>query len=149
MLSCRSLQLLPAATTPAWPRSRLPLRKRRRSLLDSAGGRADFDRLKRLGSPEKTWELARWAKPTGLASGRPDDRLRVPTFGLSLAGAALRAFAHPTNQSQAPVNQPVSDTRATSCSGFAGVIATDSPHPQAEVWFGLLKTNPDENLSTR
>ena len=32
---------------------------------------------------------------------------------------------------------------------FAGVIATDSPHPQAEVWFGLLKTNPEENLSIR
>jgi hypothetical protein len=46
-------------------------------------------------------------------------------------------------------NQRVSDAVATSCSGFAGVIATDSPHPQAEVWFGLLKTNPDENLSTR
>ena len=31
----------------------------------------------------------------------------------------------------------------------AGVIATDSPQPQAEVWFGLLKTNPEENLSIR
>ena len=27
-----------------------------------------------------------------------------------------------------------------------GVIATDSPQPQAEVWFGLLKTNCDESL---
>jgi hypothetical protein len=34
-------------------------------------------------------------------------------------------------------------------SSFAGVMATDSPQPQAEVWFGLLKTKPEESLSTR
>jgi cobaltochelatase CobN len=40
-----------------------------------------------------------WAKPTGPAFGRPDDRLRVPT--LDLSAWALRedhAFAHPTRQ---------------------------------------------------
>lgn len=30
---------------------------------------------------------------------------------------------------------------------FAGSIWTDSPHPQAPVWFGLLNTNCEENLS--
>src|ERR1700704_7160038 len=29
----------------------------------------------------------------------------------------------------------------------AGVSATDSPQPQAEVWFGLLKTKPADSLS--
>ena len=28
-----------------------------------------------------------------------------------------------------------------------GVIATDSPQPQDEVWLGLLNTNWDETLS--
>jgi hypothetical protein len=40
MLSYRSSRLLPVATAPALPRSRPPLPKRRRSLLNSAGGRA-------------------------------------------------------------------------------------------------------------
>ena len=40
-LSCRSSQLLPVATAPASPRSRRPLRKRGRSLLNSAGGSPD------------------------------------------------------------------------------------------------------------
>ena len=35
---------------------------------------------------------------------------------------------------------------ACMASGAAGVIATDSPQPQAEVWFGLLKTNWDDSL---
>src|SRR6187551_518444 len=30
----------------------------------------------------------------------------------------------------------------------AGVSCTDSPQPQAEVWFGLLNTKVDESLST-
>src|SRR5262252_9729784 len=47
-----------------------------------------------------------------------------------------------------PATQCVSGACSTP-SGLAGVIATDSPHPQAEVWFGLLNTNPEENLSTR
>jgi len=39
-----------------------------------------------------------WAKPTGPAFGRPDDRLRVPTCGLiAWARRKERAFAHPTN----------------------------------------------------
>jgi hypothetical protein len=31
---------------------------------------------------------------------------------------------------------------------FAGVSATDSPQPQADVWFGLLNTNCAASLST-
>ena len=38
-----------------------------------------------------------WAKPTGPAFGGPDDRLRVPTLGLSRwARREERAFARPT-----------------------------------------------------
>src|SRR5450631_3422129 len=49
----------------------------------------DFDRLK---------SLVGWAKPTGPAFGRPDDRLRVPTCGLTAwARREERAFAHPTS----------------------------------------------------
>jgi hypothetical protein len=42
-----------------------------------------------------------WAKPTGPAFGRPDDRLRVPTAAEPLVGTARekRAFAHPTSDS--------------------------------------------------
>ena len=40
--------------------------------------------------------LVGWAKPTGPAFGRPDDRLRVPTLGLSRwARREERAFAYP------------------------------------------------------
>jgi hypothetical protein len=37
-----------------------------------------------------------WAKPTGPAFGRPDDRLRVPTAAPLVGTARRRAFAHPT-----------------------------------------------------
>ena len=75
--------------------------------------------------------------------GRPYSNTGEPSTLQESVGTVLLTFAHPTQ------NHRVSDAEATSCSSFAGVIATDSPHPQAEVWFGLLKTNPEENLSTR
>ena len=34
------------------------------------------------------------------------------------------------------------------CSSVAGVRVTLSPHPQAEVWFGFLKTNPERSFVT-
>src|SRR5262245_44188871 len=37
---------------------------------------------------------------------------------------------------------------ASEPSAFAGVNSTDSPQPQAEVWFGLLNTNCEDSLST-
>src|SRR5262249_43222234 len=38
--------------------------------------------------------------------------------------------------------------REPQAGSLAGVIATDSPQPQALVWFGLLKTNVADSLST-
>ena len=75
----------------------------------------------------------------------PPDRVgKVARDQCAMSSAAAGDFAHPTC-----TNQRVSDADAAACSGIAGVIATDSPHPQAEVWLGLLNTNPDENLSMR
>ncbi len=39
--------------------------------------------------------------------------------------------------------------QAVSASGLAGSIATDSPQPQADVWFGFSNTNCEANLSVR
>lgn len=36
------------------------------------------------------------------------------------------------------------DQAVCSLSGLAGVMATDSPQPQADVWLGLLNTNWDD-----
>ena len=44
-----------------------------------------------------------------------------------------------------PKNPP--NQRASEPSTFAGVSSTDSPQPQAEVWFGLLNTNCEDSLS--
>jgi len=38
----------------------------------------------------------RWAKPTGPAFGRPDDRLRVPTAKARIVLVGTLRFAHPT-----------------------------------------------------
>src|SRR5258707_192998 len=38
-----------------------------------------------------------WAKPTGPAFGRPDDRLRVPTKARGMVGTAHRSRACPTS----------------------------------------------------
>ncbi len=37
---------------------------------------------------------------------------------------------------------------AIRASGLTGVMATLSPQPQAEVWFGFWNTKPDDSLST-
>src|SRR5215475_8610125 len=48
--------------------------------------------------------------------------------------------------SESTASQRAQDASADASA--AGVSATDSPQPQAEVWFGLLNTKPDDNLST-
>jgi hypothetical protein len=41
----------------------------------------------------------------------------------------------------------MSSRNAYSAAPLAGVSCTDSPQPQADVWFGLLKTNWADNFS--
>src|SRR5947209_3604914 len=58
---------------------------------------------------------------------------------------------NPANNSRmdsASMPTPKAQCASTPAESAAGVSCTDSPQPQAEVWFGLLNTKVDESLST-
>src|SRR6266849_2416469 len=67
-----------------------------------------------------------WAKPTGLAFGRPDDRLRVPTPG---ARVGTLRFAHPT----ACLPLPASERRLQ-------LVRKILQHAHQRVWRCLAKS---------
>ncbi len=60
-----------------------------------------------------------------------------PATGSKKLGQILRVEA--AHKVQAPA----------SASGATGVMAMESPQPQADVWLGFSKTNLDESLSVR